>query len=85
MKLFPKRSKQALLIGIDGVPYSFLKTCIEKDVMPQLKRILTRGFTLHSMNASIPDVSSVSWTSFSTGVNPGEHGIYGFTELDPEN
>jgi predicted AlkP superfamily phosphohydrolase/phosphomutase len=37
------------------------------------------------MNASVPDVSSVSWTSFSTGVNPGEHGIYGFTELEPEN
>lgn len=85
MKLFSKRNKQALLIGIDGVPHSFLKTCIEKDVMPHLRRILTQGFTLHSMNASIPDVSSVSWTSFSTGVNPGEHGIYGFTELDPEN
>ena len=38
---------------------------------------------LHSTNASIPDVSSVSWTSFATGVNPGEHGIYGFTDLNP--
>ena len=85
MKLFSKKSKKALLIGIDGVPHSFLKTCIEKDVMPNLKQILTQGFTLNSMNASIPDVSSVSWTSFSTGVNPGEHGIYGFTELEPEN
>jgi predicted AlkP superfamily phosphohydrolase/phosphomutase len=53
--------------------------------MPNLRQILTQGFRLHPMNASVPDVSSVSWTSFSTGVNPGEHGIYGFTELNPEN
>jgi predicted AlkP superfamily phosphohydrolase/phosphomutase len=37
------------------------------------------------MNASIPDVSSVSWTSFATGVNPGEHGIYGFMDVQPRN
>lgn len=85
MKLFSKKNKKALLIGIDGVPHSLLKTCIEKDVMPNLKQILKQGHTLRPMNASLPDVSSVSWTSFSTGVNPGEHGIYGFTELEPEN
>jgi predicted AlkP superfamily phosphohydrolase/phosphomutase len=37
------------------------------------------------MRASIPDISSVSWTSFNTGVNPGEHGIYGFTDLKPRS
>jgi predicted AlkP superfamily phosphohydrolase/phosphomutase len=51
--------------------------------MPNLKRILSQGLTLHRMNASIPDISSVSWTSFNTGVNPGEHGIYGFTDVKP--
>lgn len=35
------------------------------------------------MSASIPDISSVSWTTFATGVNPAEHGIYGFTALKP--
>jgi predicted AlkP superfamily phosphohydrolase/phosphomutase len=81
MSLFSKKIKKALIIGIDGVPYSLLNTYIENDVMPNLKQILNEGFTLHRMNASIPDVSSVSWTSFATGVNPGEHGIYGFTGL----
>jgi len=52
--------------------------------MPNLKKILSQGFRLHQMNASIPDISSVSWTSFNTGVNPGEHGIYGFTDLKPD-
>jgi predicted AlkP superfamily phosphohydrolase/phosphomutase len=53
--------------------------------MPNLKKILGQGLTLHQMNASIPDISSVSWTSFNTGVNPGEHGIFGFTDLKPDS
>ena len=83
MKLFSKKMKKALIIGIDGVPCSLLSTYLNSDVMPNLKKILGQGFTLHPMDASIPDVSSVSWTSFNTGVNPGEHGIYGFTDLKP--
>ncbi len=84
MRLFPKKNKKALIVGIDGVPYSLLSTYIKNDIMPNLKKILSQGFRLHQMNASIPDVSSVSWTSFNTGVNPGEHGIYGFTDLKPD-
>jgi predicted AlkP superfamily phosphohydrolase/phosphomutase len=85
MKLFSKKMKKALIIGIDGVPYSLLSTYLQMDVMPNLKKILSQGLTLHQMNASIPDISSVSWTSFNTGVNPGEHGIYGFTDLKPQS
>jgi predicted AlkP superfamily phosphohydrolase/phosphomutase len=84
MRLFKPKTKKALIIGIDGVPFSLLKTYIKNDVMPHLKNILSHGLTLHQMNASIPDISSVSWTSFNTGVNPGEHGIYGFTNLRPD-
>ena len=85
MKLFKGKMKKALIIGIDGVPYSLLSTYLKNDVMPNLKKILGQGFTRHQMNASIPDISSVSWTSFNTGVNPGEHGIYGFTGLKPNS
>lgn len=85
MKLCSKKMKKALIIGIDGVPYSLLRTYIENDTMPNLKKILSQGYSLHQMNASIPDISSVSWTSFNTGVNPGEHGIYGFTDLKPNS
>ena len=77
--------KKALIIGIDGVPYSLLSTYLQNGVMPNLKKILSQGLTFHQMNASIPDISSVSWTSFNTGVNPGEHGIYGFTGLKPQS
>lgn len=83
--MFSKKVKKALIIGIDGVPYSLLDTYIKNGIMLNLKQILSQGFTLHQMDASIPDISSVSWTSFNTGVNPGEHGIYGFTDVQPQD
>jgi len=51
--------------------------------MAGLRTILDMGYRIHSMNASLPEISSVSWTSFMTGRNPGEHGIFGFTHLQP--
>ncbi|MCX8110006.1 MAG: alkaline phosphatase family protein [Syntrophorhabdaceae bacterium] len=76
--------KKALVIGIDGVPYDLLDELIQRGVMKGLKAILDSGYSLYRMKASLPDISSVSWTSFMTGVNPGEHGIFGFTELAPK-
>jgi len=77
--------KKALIIGIDGVPHDLLREMMDKGVMPGLARIMDSGYRLHEMKASIPDISSVSWTSFMTGVNPGAHGIYGFTQLMPSS
>ena len=52
--------------------------------MPRLAEIASRG-SLLQMDTSIPDISSVAWTSFMTGANPGRHGIYGFLDLQPNS
>jgi len=69
-----------LIIGLDGVPCSLLKDLADKDIMPNVKELLTDG-VLVRMRPTIPDVSSVSWSSIITGKNPGEHGVFGFTNL----
>jgi predicted AlkP superfamily phosphohydrolase/phosphomutase len=83
MGLFSRKNKKALIIGIDGVPRDLLLRMVERGVMKGLKGILDHGYRIHPMRASLPEISSVSWTSFMTGVNPGEHGIFGFTHLEP--
>jgi predicted AlkP superfamily phosphohydrolase/phosphomutase len=86
VSLFKKtahRDKKALIIGIDGVPYTLIKEYLDRGYLPNLKAIVGQGHEIRQMNASIPDISSVSWTTFATGVNPAEHGIYGFTALSP--
>lgn len=83
MSLPLNNNQRCCVIGLDGVPYSLLNDYLREGILPNMQKILSSGFRLHQMDASIPDVSSTSWTSFMTGVNPGEHGIYGFMDLRP--
>ena len=81
MGLFKKKSKaRVCVIGLDGVPYSLLLDLGQKGIMPRMKNLIDSGY-LHKMKASLPEISSVSWTNFMTGTNPGTHGIFGFTDF----
>lgn len=50
--------------------------------MPRIAEML-RHAHLHTMKVTLPEVSSVSWTSFMTGSGPGAHGIFGYTDFIP--
>jgi predicted AlkP superfamily phosphohydrolase/phosphomutase len=75
---------KALFIGLDGVPYGLIKQLSERGVMPACAALFDQG-TLAEMDSSIPEVSCVSWTSIITGVNPGQHGVFGFYDLEPQS
>jgi predicted AlkP superfamily phosphohydrolase/phosphomutase len=77
-----RREKKAVVLGLDGVPYSLLSHYMDKGMMPQLAKLCQKDGKLIPMKSSLPEVSSVAWSSFMTGVNPGRHGIFGFTEID---
>ena len=80
MNLSHRRKKRACIIGLDGVPFDLLVKFAAHGIMPAMQKLLESG-CLHRMKAGLPEVSSVSWTSFMTGANPGAHGIFGFTDL----
>jgi predicted AlkP superfamily phosphohydrolase/phosphomutase len=82
MKLFGRKKKRACVVGLDGVPYTLLRSMMEKGVMPRTREIVSPG-VLRPMTVTLPEISSVSWSTFMTGKNPGEHGIFGFTDLKP--
>jgi predicted AlkP superfamily phosphohydrolase/phosphomutase len=48
--------------------------------MPNLQRIIGGG-AIRRITSTIPDISSVAWSSIITGCQAGEHGIFGFTDL----
>jgi len=73
---------RSVIIGLDGVPYGLLRAFAEEGVMPNTADLMENG-TLKKMKSSIPEISSVAWSSVITGVNPGEHGIFGFTDIPP--
>jgi predicted AlkP superfamily phosphohydrolase/phosphomutase len=70
------------VIGLDGVGLPLVEDLFARGLMPRLAA-LARGGTIAPMRSSVPVVSSVSWTGFMTGCNPGKHGIYGFTDVKP--
>ncbi len=75
-------NKKVVLFGLDGTPYTLIKKLALSGVMKNTAGIIKSG-SLSQMDASIPEVSSVSWSCFMTGKNPARHGIFGFTDLKP--
>jgi predicted AlkP superfamily phosphohydrolase/phosphomutase len=76
------KERKVVLIGLDGTPYTLLKKFCADGAMPNLAKISATGQLLQ-MDVSIPEVSSTSWTCFYTGMNPAQHGIFGFLDLQP--
>ncbi len=73
-------SKKTVIVGMDGVPYGLVKDLADNGDMDNISCLISQG-NFSKMRAAIPEVSNVNWSSIVTGKNPGEHGIYGFTEL----
>ena len=71
---------KVIIIGIDGVPFELIGNFTSKGIMPNLKEIIEDSI-LKKMYSSIPEVSSVAWSSIITGKNPATHGIFGFTDI----
>jgi len=73
-------SHRMVIIGLDGMPYRLIKDLAESGVMSNTRTIIENG-VFSQMESSIPDISSVAWSSIITGTNPGQHGIFGFTDV----
>ncbi len=70
------------LLGMDGVPHSLLCRLIEENHLPTLGNLVRTG-CLRKTQSVLPPVSSVAWSSLTTGRNPGGHGLFGFIDRTP--
>ena len=75
-------SKKVVIIGLDGTPYSLLKNLIKQGKLPNIAQIFSKGY-FGPTTVCLPEISSVSWSSFMTGTNSATHGIYGFMDFKP--
>ncbi len=71
-----------LLVGWDAADWKLIHPLIDSGRMPTLQRIVEDGVsgTLASME---PSLSPLLWTSIATGKRAYDHGIHGFTQVDP--
>ncbi len=77
--LIKTKGKRIVVIALDGTPYSLIRRLTSEGILPNLSRIFKEG-SLKPMLSTVPCVSSTAWASFLTGVSPGRHNIYGFTD-----
>ncbi|MFQ6119651.1 MAG: alkaline phosphatase family protein, partial [Methanosarcinales archaeon] len=71
---------KTLVIGLDGATFDIIDPLIEEGRLKNIKHLIERGVR-GNLKSTIPPLSPVAWTSFSTGKNAGKHGIFSFTEL----
>jgi len=71
-----------LLIGLDGAEPSLVEAWMDQGRLPNLDRLRRNGCYL-PLASTMPPASFPAWTTCVTGVNPGRHGIFDFTEIAP--
>ena len=82
--------RRVVVLGFDGVDSDLLEKWMATEdpenpgqsLLPNLTALAARG-TYSPLMPTIPAQSPVSWSSFATGTNPGQHGIFDFLLRDP--
>ena len=69
-----------VIIGIDGADYAITESLMREGKLPRLSA-LERGGCFSQLESTIPPQTAPAWTSLTTGVNPGKHGIYYFYDF----
>jgi predicted AlkP superfamily phosphohydrolase/phosphomutase len=74
---------RVIVLGFDGMDYRVTRDLMTKGRMPNFSRLAASG-TFSPLATSIPPQSPVAWSSFITGLDPGDHGILDFLHRDPQ-
>lgn len=72
---------RVIIIGLDGFEPSLAEQWMAEGRLPNLAALRGRGCFMPCASTR-PPVTFPAWTTCVTGVNPGKHGIFDFTELD---
>jgi predicted AlkP superfamily phosphohydrolase/phosphomutase len=65
------------LLGLDGMTLKVLTPYMEKNLLPNFKKIIDGGAS-GILRSTIPPVTAPAWTSLATGKNPGKHHVFEF-------
>lgn len=72
--------KKVIVMGVDGMDPGFVERHWAD--LPNLTKLRERGSYSH-LETTDPPQSPVAWSTFITGLDPGEHGIFDFVHRDP--
>lgn len=76
--------QKLVVLGLDGADWRVLQPEIDAGRLPVLAKLQAEG-SYGRLDSTIRPESSVAWSTFATGVNPGKHGVFGFVRHQPNS
>ncbi len=77
----PSERKKIIVLGLDAMDPNFLERHWQD--LPNLNRLRQAG-EFKRLGTTIPPQSPVAWSTFTTGMDPGGHGVFDFIHRDPK-
>ncbi len=76
------RARRVVVLGLDGLDPVLARRWMREGLLPNLDRLRREG-GFRPLGTSLPAMSPVAWSSFSTGVDASRHNIFDFLSRDP--
>ncbi len=74
--------RRVLVLGLDGASFDVIGPMVAAGRLPTLARWMEIG-DAGDLQSTVPPMSFPAWSSFLTGLDPGEHGLFDFTQKVP--
>jgi predicted AlkP superfamily phosphohydrolase/phosphomutase len=74
-------SPRVVILGFDGADANMTRQWMDEGKLPNLAKLRDEG-TFSPLRSTIPSQTPVSWSTFSTGLDPGRHSIFDFLKRD---
>ncbi len=75
-------ANKVLVIGLDGATFDLIRPWAANGDLPALARVMEQG-AYGELRSTTPPMTAPAWTSFATGVNPGQHRLYDWIAREP--
>lgn len=75
----PTPPRALLLLGLDGATLDVVRPLARAGRLPNLARWMEAGFA-RPLASTTPPMSFPAWSTLATGLGPGEHGLFDFTQ-----
>src|ERR1044071_6741446 len=76
-------AQKVIVLGFDGVDAGYTERWMNEGKLPNLAKLRAAG-TFRPLRPTVPAQTPVSWSTFSTGIDPGRTGIFDFLRRDPK-
>jgi len=75
---------KVIVLGLDGLDPHLIEVWMNQGKLPAMQKLREMG-SFSRLGTSNPPQSPVAWSNFTTGMNPGGHGLYDFLHRIPES